>query len=177
MNKLFLTVLLAFIVVGFSSCSGTKVEGNYPGSQEDERRKKIGNIGGGEGGLITFGGSRKSQETSGNSGGIGINKYLWRATLDTISFMPLSSADPFGGVIITDWYENPNAKGSKFKLNIVINSAALRSDAVKVSAFKKDFNEDLNTWSDSEIDKNISTQIENKILTRARQLKVRKQSN
>lgn len=167
-------IFFSLAIAGLISCSGVKVEDDYLGSQEDERRERLGSLGGG-GGLISFGGKKKTSQSRGNSGGIGINKFLWRASLDTISFMPLTSADPFGGVIITDWYEDSEAKGSRFKVNIIISSASLKSDSVKVSAFKQNFDKDLKLWSDSSLDKEVATQIENKILTRARQLKVRRQ--
>ena len=63
-------------------------------------------------------------------GGIGVNSFLWRASLDTISFMPLSSADPFGGVIITDWFAPPETGGQeRFKLTVFILDQTLRADA------------------------------------------------
>ena len=68
---------------------------------------------------------------------IGVNSYLWRATLDTLSFMPLASADPFGGVIITDWYEDPKAPGERFKVNALILDRSLRADGVKLTVFKQ----------------------------------------
>ena len=68
---------------------------------------------------------------------IGVNVYLWRAALETIDFMPLVQADPFGGVIITDWFSPPETPGERFKLTIYILDRELRADAVKVAVFRQ----------------------------------------
>lgn len=104
-----------------------------------------------------------------NGGEIGVNSFLWRATLDTISFLPLASADPFGGVIITDWYSPPTANGAeRFKLNVLIKDARLRSDGVKVTVFRQ---ERAGTeWRDTALNTATGTELENAILTRARQM-------
>lgn len=82
----------------------------------------------GEGGL--FGGSKSLKDGEGG-GGIGVNSYLWRASLDTLSFMPLSSADPFGGVIITDWYSPAESPGERFKVTVYILDRRLRADGIR----------------------------------------------
>ena len=68
---------------------------------------------------------------------IGVNSYLWRATLDTLAFMPLASADPYGGVVITDWYANPEKPDERFKCTVYILDTRLRGDALKVTVFKE----------------------------------------
>ena len=68
---------------------------------------------------------------------IGVNGYLWRATLDTLKFMPLASADPYGGVIITDWYANPEAPNERLKITVYILDARLRADGLNVAVFKQ----------------------------------------
>lgn len=164
-------VLLCASVVLFN-CSGLEKKADYPDIPEQERRKRLGNLTG-DGGLISFG--KKDGEESSGSAGIGINSYLWRATLDTVSFMPLSSADPFGGVVITDWYEDPDTKGERFKINVLITSQNLRSDAVSVSVFKQHYGGSAG-WKDENINTEIARTLENKILTRARELRVKKES-
>lgn len=99
---------------------------------------------------------------------MGVNSYLWRASLETLEFMPLSEVDPFGGVIITDWYANPEAPDERFKANVYILDANLRADALKTSIFKQVRNG--NSWIDAKTDADTSRQIENAILTRAREL-------
>ena len=100
---------------------------------------------------------------------LGVNSYLWRATLDTLSFLPLTSADPFGGVILTDWYSPPTTNGSeRLKLNVLILDQRLRSDGVKVTVFRQE--RAGNEWRDAPANAATGTELENAILTRARQL-------
>ena len=99
---------------------------------------------------------------------MGVNSYLWRASLETLDFMPLSEVDPFGGVIITDWYASAEAPNERFKANIYILDAGLRADALKASIFKQ--TRSANGWDDAAIDADTARQIENAILTRAREL-------
>lgn len=101
---------------------------------------------------------------------IGVNSFLWRASLDTISFMPVGSADPFGGVIITDWYSASEAPNERFKLNIYILGRALRADGVRVAVFRQELSTQ-GGWRDVSIEDETATKIEDSILTRARQLR------
>lgn len=101
---------------------------------------------------------------------IGVNSFLWRASLDTISFMPVGSADPFGGVIITDWYSNAGAPNERFKLNVYILGRALRADGVRVAVFRQLLTAD-GGWRDQSVGDTTATKIEDAILTRARQLR------
>lgn len=109
-------------------------------------------------------------EPSDGGAGIGVNSFLWRASLDTVSFMPLASADPFGGVILTDWYENPDVPGERFKLNVFILDRQLRSDGVRVAVFKQA--KQGGNWRDAAVTPEMGLGIENAILTRARELRV-----
>jgi hypothetical protein len=99
---------------------------------------------------------------------LGVNSYLWRASMETLDFMPLDQVDPFGGVIITDWYANPEVPDERFKANVYILDANLRADALKTSIFKQV--RTGNSWADASVDADTSRQIENAILTRAREL-------
>ena len=80
------------------------------------------------------------QRDKSGGGGIGVNVFLWRATLDTTSFLPLLSADPFGGVIITDWYLPTESPNERYKLTIYILDKQLRADGLKISLFKQQKN-------------------------------------
>ena len=123
----------------------------------------------GEGGinLLDLGGNTKGAGGT----GLGVNSYLWRATLDTIAFMPLTSADPFGGVIITDWYTPPEAPAERFKMNVYIMGRELRADGVKVAVFRQ--RADGNgAWIDTILKADTAINLENQILTRARQLRL-----
>ena len=103
--------------------------------------------------------------------GIGVNAYLWRATLETLSFMPLSSADPFGGVIVTDWYSKNEAPNEKYKIVAYIIGTQLRVDALKINVFKKIKNEN-GDWIDQESHSEMGLNIENSILTKAKQYRM-----
>ena len=118
---------------------------------------------------VTGLGDKKDSNNAG--GGIGVNVLLWRSTLDTLSFMPLVSADPFGGVIITDWYADSEISKEKFKIVAYIIGTELRVDGIKVSVFKKikDKNGD---WVDKKSSAFLQNQIEDVILTKARKYKI-----
>ena len=99
---------------------------------------------------------------------LGVNNYLWRASLETLDFMPLAQVDPFGGVIVTDWYASADAPNERFKANVYILDTNLRADALKASIFKQ--TRTAGGWQDASVDADTARQIENSILTRARQL-------
>ena len=117
-----------------------------------------------------FGGN-KPDTAGGSGGGIGINSFLWRASLDTLSFMPLNSADPFGGVIITDWYSAPDSQDERFKLTVYILDRRLRADGIKVAVFKQ-ARDGPQQWLSAEVMGDTAIKLENAILVRARQLRL-----
>ena len=122
----------------------------------------------GKEGFSIFGGKKKGADDG--STGIGVNSFLWRASLDTVSFMPLASADPFGGVIITDWYSSEEKPNERFKINIFILDKQLVSNGVKAKVFRQV--QGRNGWKDAKVAEETSRQMEDAILTRARQLRV-----
>ena len=101
-----------------------------------------------------------------------VNAFLWRASLDTINFIPLVSADPFGGVIITDWYTPAEQPSERMKVQVTILDRELRADGVRVSVFKQTQSAKAGGWVDAQVDQRTNTEIENAILTRARQLRI-----
>lgn len=103
--------------------------------------------------------------------GIGVNSYLWRASLDTLAFMPLASADPYGGVIITDWYSNPEKPDERFKATVYILDTRLRADGLTVTVFRQTKGAD-GQWVEAAASAQTQVDIENSILTRARQLRL-----
>ena len=102
--------------------------------------------------------------------GIGVNSYLWRATLDTLNFMPVLSADPFGGTYVTDWHASPQNPAERFKIQVFILDTRLRADGIAVRVFRQ--TGAVGAWSDATVDPDTPLQIENAILTRARQLRI-----
>ncbi len=101
---------------------------------------------------------------------IAVNGFLWRAALDSTSFMPLRSADAYGGAIITDWYSPPEAPGERFKITVLVQGATLRADGVKVTVFKQK-RSPKGEWIDAKVAKNTGIDLENVILARARDLR------
>jgi Domain of unknown function (DUF3576) len=100
---------------------------------------------------------------------IGVNAYLWRAALDTISFMPLVQADPNGGVIVTDWYSNPNNLSERMKVTVSILDQDLRADAVRVAASRQV--SQAGGWADAPVQAATVQKLEEIILTKARDLR------
>jgi hypothetical protein len=121
------------------------------------------------GGGGIFGGGDQSKNDSGG-GIIGVNSLLWRASLDTVAFMPLVSADPFGGVIITDWYTPAATPTERFKVNIYILGRQLRADGIKASVFHQV--QQASGWADAPVAPTTATDLEDAILTRARQMRI-----
>ena len=100
---------------------------------------------------------------------IGVNSYLWRAAIDTVSFAPLLQADSNGGVIVTDWYTNPNSPNERVKLTVAIMDQDLRADALRVAASRQ-VNQS-GTWVDAPVAAATVQKLEDIILTRARDLR------
>lgn len=108
-------------------------------------------------------GSGKAQATT-------VNRYLWAAALETLDFLPVASADPIAGLVLTEWYQNPEAPDERFKLNVYILDSALRADALRVSVFRQV--RDGEDWRDAAVNPATGREIENAILTRARELRL-----
>ena len=167
---IFLILMATALIV--TGCSNVETEAKYPTGLD--RTTTGEDIYGetdsvfGEGGLSIFG--SKDKKDDGGSSGIGVNSYLWRASLDTVSFMPLASADPFGGVIITDWYSPEDTPNERFKINVFILSKSLKSDGISVKVFRQV--KKGSAWKDSDIADDTGPKMEDAILTRARQLRV-----
>jgi hypothetical protein len=121
----------------------------------------------GQGGFAIFG----EDDKKGGAVGIGVNSFLWRASLNTLSFMPLVSADPFGGVIITDWYSPSTNPGERFKLTVFILDRRLRADGVRVSVFRQRRTA-AGEWADAAVAGDTARAMENAILTGARQMRI-----
>jgi hypothetical protein len=157
-------LLLAGILAACSGGEGMPEQGKY----EDIKKTRF--LSKGSGGETTsLLGDPDKKDSQGS--GIGVNGFLWRASLDTISFMPLISADPFGGVIITDWYAPPETQDERFKITVYILGRDLRADGVRASVFRQ-LRDAGGGWADAAVEKRTQIEIEDAILTRARQLRV-----
>ncbi|MFN4295381.1 MAG: DUF3576 domain-containing protein [Brevundimonas sp.] len=121
------------------------------------------------GGLNPFSRGGGGTASAGAEQGIGVNSFLWRASLDTLSFMPLITADPWGGVINYDWHTPAASPGERFKATVFILDTRLRADALNVTVTREVRNE-AGQWIAQPVNPQTETDLENAILTRARQL-------
>lgn len=112
-------------------------------------------------------GSKKAEESN-----IGVNSYLWRASLDVVADLPKEKADPFGGVIVTGWQMLEDNK-DRLKVEIVIIGRQLRADALRVSVFRQ--KRQGNQWKDASVSRETISEIEETILKRARDIRVREE--
>jgi Domain of unknown function (DUF3576) len=167
-QRALLPVFAVLLPVTLASCNSTPVspsEYNSPLTQGPQSSMSSNG-----GAIFSLGRDSSGGGAAKDSGGmLGVNAYLWRGALDALSFMPLASADPFGGVIITDWYQPPTTTGERFKATTYILGRQLRADGVKVSIFRQV--QQNGQWVDASVSPSTGTEIENKILNRARELR------
>ncbi len=116
-----------------------------------------------------------NSKADGSEGAVAVNAFLWRASLDTLAFMPLASADPFGGVIITDWFAPPETPAERFKVNVYILGRQLRADGLKVSVFRQQLDQQ-GRWNDVTVGPEVAVEFENAVLSQARELRLRASS-
>lgn len=165
MTRLGMVIMAASVLA--TGCSYTPGDPRQNNREEDEytdyaNRKTIF----GDGGINLFGTEKKDE----SGGALGVNSFLWRASLETISFMPINTADAFGGVIITDWYSPPESPSERFKLNVYILGRTLRADGVKVSVFRQ-LRDRSGNWVDATVPDGTAPKVEDSILTKARMLR------
>jgi len=161
-------ISLAFISLSLTGCGSDKTyQAAPPPARDRDTPPKDSVFGpGGAGEAIISSGSKKDAQ------GLAVNAFLWRASLDTTAFMPLQSADPFGGVIITDWYSPAETPDERFKVNVYILGRVLRADGLKVSVFRQT-RDSSGQWHDAPVGPEVATEFENAVLTRARELRLR----
>ena len=199
MNKIFPNCLLFFLMFFIFSCAGDREKKDnselYSKSQTrgaiiertgvtmggddsaegrqlqmevaENKLQSGGGLFGKKGGLDLL---NQNNQTASIGVGMPINPYLWKASLETINFMPLSSADPFAGLIITDWYSQNNTN-ERCKINIFIKGVELKTSNLKVNSFCQTLS-DTNNWVSNETDIKVNAQIENAILNKAKKLKL-----
>jgi len=174
-----IALLVLAPLVGACSSAGDNIR--VPRLDEynsDRRRNTVPGslVGGSQQGILIFGTDRSSAGSGGGGagadggGGIGVNAFLWRATLDTLAFMPLASADPFGGVVITDWYTPPGVQNERFRATALILGRQLRSDGVRVVVHRQEQSRG-GGWVDAPVSASTATELEDQVLQRARELR------
>ncbi|MCK5374515.1 MAG: DUF3576 domain-containing protein [Alphaproteobacteria bacterium] len=152
-----------------TGCDTIKTEAKYPENRDGKQYdsdiyEKQAGIFSSDGGIL---GNRKKNE---GASAIGVNSFLWRATLDTVSFMPLASADPFGGVILTDWYTDTQKPNERIKINAFVMGRELRADGIRVRTFRQV--KKGNTWNDAQNSEETARKLEDAVLSRARELRI-----
>lgn len=182
LNRLNAVVALSLAIGVLAACSNSKSNPTDPGYIGQLGPASSGTMPGGSvlgDSALVFGTAkdRPGGGRGGDAGGgaLGVNAYLWRGALDTLSFMPLASADPFGGVIITDWYTPAASNGERFKATAYILGRELRSDGVRVSIFRQVLQN--GQWVDAPVSAVTVGEIENKVLSRARELREQSQAS
>jgi hypothetical protein len=168
--RVFALVVIAGAAFGLAAC-GSEPKESEPAPQVDaplplpEPNRPSDQAKSDGGGMFGLFGS------SGDTQGVGVNEFLWRAALDTLHFMPMDSADPFAGVIKTNWYTAAQSPNQRLKVTVFILDTRLRTDALRVSVFQQT-KDAAGNWVDASVDPDTTTKIENLILTRARELKL-----
>ena len=142
-----------------ASCGGT------PAVERDGPQESVF----GPGGVDLFAVGKEDGADQG--GGVAVNAFLWRAALDTVSFIPLAAADPFGGTIITEWYQTSEDPSERFKITVYILDRALRSDGLRAKVFRQ-VRGTGDAWLDAGDSSRLSRDLENTILARARELRI-----
>ncbi len=162
--RICMATLAAVAALSLSACGGSRQvedsEYNDPRFKSPTQGRMFGDS--------TLFSTAKGTDTNAGSA-LGVNAYLWRGALDTLSFMPLVSQDPFGGVIITDWYQPPGANGERFKAVGYVLGRALQANGIKISVFRQVAQNGV--WMDVPVSGGTSTELENKVLARARELR------
>jgi hypothetical protein len=174
-------MLGAAVAFGLAACGGATTstypepspsgDQSIPNPKPGDAEPKGGGLFGRDGLVISGGDANEQARAAGGAaGGVGVNAFLWRATLDTLSFMPLANADPFGGVVLTEWYSPAQSPDERMKVSVYILDTRLRADALKVSVFRQT-KQGASAWADAAVSLDTQIRIENAILNRARELK------
>lgn len=174
--------VLGLLCIGLAACGQTRGNNQDPDSPDYSGEagadiNKMGSMTGGDN-TFQFGVNhqpRRDAATGAAGTGVAVNAYLWRGALDTLSFMPLASADPFGGVIITEWYSPPSVTNERFKATAYILGSDLTSNGVRVAIYRQ-VRQD-GEWVDAPVSPVTVGEIENKVLDRARQLRAASQAS
>ena len=157
-------MFMGFLVFLLNSCGMGADARKYP-PQPELRVKK--NIEEGRGFRLMdnakVGGTRNFEFASSNE--------LWRASLDTIDFIPLASVNYSGGIIVTDWYSLPENPNERIKLTIFVVGRELRSDAIRVVVNVQTRDGLQDDWGNNARDLQFSRRLEDLVLNRAREIR------
>jgi hypothetical protein len=115
----------------------------------------------------------QGSESAQRAASVQVNRFAWRASLDTISFMPLASSDPYGGAIATDWYVSRANANERLRVNILVGGPELRGDTVRVTVFRQERRGGRGDWANVTVDPGVAQNLESVIIQRARELSQR----
>ena len=161
-------ISLCFGSLFLTSCQNTKITNDEEIlSRREQKYEGLGKLFGEE--AFELGGSSDSAKSS--DIGIGVNSFLWHGALDTLSFMPLKVADPFGGVILTDWYTPSHTPNERIKVDVLILGRNLRADGLKVTVFRQKFEQ--GQWIDQPLNAVTAEKLEEAIMTKARDFRIK----
>jgi hypothetical protein len=146
---------------------GAAVSLSACGWVQEDLAKGLG--GGGDDGRMSKTRARNADLAASKVTSIGVNAYIWQAALDTLSFAPMAQVDSNGGVIVTDWYANPNSPSDRVKVTVTILDQDLRADALRVAASRQ-VNQN-GQWVDAPVAAATVQKLEEIILTKARDLR------
>ncbi len=154
--------------------SGTTFGGGTPEKEQlaladaENRLRSGGGLLGQKG--LSLGEIKKSKKTTVSTIGLPINPYLWKGSLETIDFMPIASADPFAGIIITDWYASQSAPNERCKINVFIRGYEMKTDNLKVNSFCQSLSN--GQWVDIKNNIDNDAKLENAILNKAKKIRL-----
>ncbi len=187
-QSVFLPFMLSLGLLGCAGADSTDSK-SYSAKQEEKERQQSGTIHGNNKGFVLF--SNKDDENGGSESGNGgwfggddakpvirtgvVNPYLWRASLESLDFMPLAQTDSNGGVIITEWYAPSETPDERFKVTVYILDPELRVDALKVAVFRQVNGK--KGWVDAPVEEGTASGLEDNILTRAREIRLATSGN
>ena len=154
-------LVLMFFMIVIASCSNNSVVTN-PVSGE---KPKPGLFSKDASKGISLDSILNLESSESSVGGANVNAYLWRASLNILSFAPLISTDALGGIIISDWYVNKNNKNQRMKITAFIKTSDLRSNGIGVKVHIQNFKD--GSWSETYTSKDLETKIEDNILNEA----------
>lgn len=174
MGRFFGTVTSIIVVLSLAACESSSRQ--RAEAERDPDASDPENAGGGLGGSLNTDSITDIFEGGGDVqlGGdslTNVNRFLWRASLDTLAFLPLNSTDPFTGVIATDWAASPDAPNERFKVAAYVKSPILTSESLQVALFRE-IRDSAGAWVTAPVSGATARQLEDAILVRARQLKI-----
>ena len=167
MQKIIVKTLLIISAMLLVACSGVTVTREETPVQKRQRESQS---------LLTGQAGRGinlNQALGGSQSGaaLPVNALLWRASIDTLSVVPLNSIDTYSGTIISDWYKNPENPNQRIKIALFVLDQELRSDAIKAEVYVQHRTSASNDWTDAGRDTELAIRLEELVLTRAREIR------